>query len=324
MNSFRLLALFIFTSATCLPQQEDTYVYKQELEAFKNNPDYKNIFNEELNPLIRQIYCDIENYQELSGWQRFFHNFAGTIVITPKTMPKLYAYIDSICKQGDLQKKPTAFINTDDGLLNAFAIKILKNAGAIVIGQKLINSASDTALESIIAHEIGHIKCNHVNKGLALSAINFITLATAFYYCFKPVTMARGFLTAYASITMASLATSMMIGKTFERQADRFAYKQVKKGEGLQKFFQLLVEKEDQEDKDWIAVGEAVEKSKNVLKPEDLTEVTSNYSSAKFLHKIDKFYSWLYHNTPYGPHPSPQERIKTIQNYLDTQQTQEA
>ncbi len=314
MKFLRIASLLLFASA-CLAHEE-TYLYRQELEAFKNNPEYRIIFDEDANPLLKSINRNVENCKELSILQRFVRSAflaLGAVVVTPQTMPKLYAYVDDMCKQHNLPT-PTVFINTDRGFFNAAAQKLLISTGGIIIGQKLMNESSDAMLEGVVAHEIGHIKHNHINKMLGLLCVSILTAEIACNY-FK----IKDNLT---SAILGIAAAKIIINKRFEKEADAFAYEQMGKGKGLKQIFQLFESKAQSADNDVTKTGANLNQNYSKIGLIDFITLKCVFVVAQLQHGMEKIHKWFYYNTPFGPHPSPQERIRTIQNYLDTQAQQ--
>lgn len=148
--------------------------YKQELRNFKTSAQYQVAFDENVNSSLGRITADIETRKQLSYIYRFLYpalSGAGAIAINRETMPSLYAYIESVCIKQHMAV-PYIFISRDvtfkQGLFNAFAQKLLASTGCVVIGQRLMLETTDAELEAIVAHELGHIKYNHVNKTVAL------------------------------------------------------------------------------------------------------------------------------------------------------------
>ncbi|MBY0109665.1 MAG: M48 family metalloprotease [Candidatus Babeliaceae bacterium] len=298
-------------------------IYIEELTAFKTSPDYQLIFNEDANPILQAIERDIENCQHLSWLQRLIRSTflsQDVIVVTPKTMPKLYSYIEILCKTSEI-KTPTVFLTREKGLFNAAAQKLLMSTGAIIIGQKLLLETSDKEFESIIAHEIGHIKYNHVNKTIAINFLAFFgSWAGSYYLLNKQINNQQVAIVSsqYLAIFASLIATSIIINKRFEKEADEFAYKGMNKGEGLAEFFKHLQVKEETEETDFNHTSDKLKASRSELSLYSYAGLSTSYFLAKLAHKIDKAYRWFYHNTPFCVHASPEERIKAVREYLDS------
>ncbi len=318
-------ALFFCSLAHAL--QESTYHYKEELENFKKSPQYELIFNEDTHPIVRGLNRDIENYKELTNWQRItrFGLLTFAVVVTADAMPKLYACIDGVCNKSRIAM-PTVFVTVDKGFFNAAAIKLLKSTGAIVIGQKMIYKTNDRQLEAIIAHEIGHIKHDHINKTLEL-LLPTAVIIQALKYCILnrfrvfPESNKLFYWAVDISLTwrLAAIITNLMLNKKFEKEADEFAYGDMGKGEGLIEFFDLLQEKELQTDADFIATYVKLQENESEIEPADYAGLKFSFYVARGIRYLENAYRWFYYNTRYGAHPSPQARSATIQKYLEEQ-----
>lgn len=315
MKKIFLLGMFLLISDHAVDAHE---TYYQEFKTFST--ERKTIFDQHADAGMSAIQRDIENYKELSQFQRlvrFIFFLFDVVVITPKTMPTLYSYIDTMCKTQDIQT-PTIFITRQMGFFNAAAQKLLMSSGAIIIGQDIICEASDDELEAIVAHEIGHIKHNHVNKSFAI-AIGSVFLS---HYLVSKIMYKHPYLASALLISGPTLFIRLFIGKRFEQEADEFAYKNMGKGNGLIKFFERLLHMEKERNDEFDATHTYLEDSRKELALLDYSELKLRYC----MHKAGKIFSdafkWFYYNTPYGAHPSPQDRIKTIQEYLAATETE--
>jgi Zn-dependent protease with chaperone function len=328
MKQLRTLGLVFFSLLSLVSSAESTYEYKQELETFKNSPKYEAIFNENAPRVLSNLQASIEIDKELSYFQRIVRNIfflMQPVVITAKTMPKLYTYVDEMCK-GQHITTPTIFITRDiaakQGMFNAMAQKILMSSGAIIIGQKLLLETTDAELEAVVAHEIGHIKYNHINK---IMAINYITLLATFIYLqttFGKQNDSEGTFIAriFGASIISDCLSSLIINKRFEKQADEFAYKVMGKGEGCIELFEDLKNKEKNYDNYFDKTYTILQENKKNLEPSDSVSLTIDYYLASFGNKVDHFFKWAYHNTPLGAHPSNDARIKAVKDYLASQE----
>lgn len=185
-----------------------------------------------------------------------------------------------------------------------------------MIGQEFFYEVSDQEIEAIIAHEIGHIKYNHVNKSI-LVLIQATMLARNLIGKFKRNSMiihpleykARQF----ALCSATRMIHSLIIGKSFERQADEFAYKVMGRGKGFIRFFERMEEEDRKKEADFVETYGIIENSKDNLRLIDRALLKTRYYFALV---EDKAFTWIYHNTRLGAHPSHEERIKAAKKYL--------
>ncbi len=263
--------------------------YYKEFKKLKEGEVYNIIFDKHANGEVKAILRDALTFSEVSAWQRLLCMFAmDNVLISSKTMPELYSYVHGLCTKHNI-KMPLVFVTHEKGIFNAFAAKLLMSAGAIVIGQDVLKEASEGEVNAVVAHEIGHIKYNHVNKQL------FVQLV------FPP---------------LAAITPKLIFGKSHEKQADEFSYKYTDNGKGLIMFFKRLIKKQQDRDNDLKKTNEILKKNKSRLNFDTYFYLKLRYYMTKALHNVNKAHSWLYHNTILGPHPSPEARIKRVQEYF--------
>lgn len=294
--------------------------YKDELLAFKKSEKYKAVFDKEIDVTLHTIYRDVENFKHLPSLQRFFLSIflsLDVIMVTPHSMPRLYAYVQDLCERHAIAMPPI-FITIQKNIFNAFALKLLATTGGVLIGQKLLLEATDEELEGVIAHELGHIKHNHTNKSLALyfAVATIATLVQAYYLPHKiKDSFQKIVFKEYLSLLAVGLITSIIINKRFEREADEFACKD-QHAAGLIQFFKHLLQKEKVREASFIDTYEHIQKNSNALSSHDHRSLLIRYYIARGQDYLLKGYKWLYHNTPLGAHPSHEERIVAAQRYL--------
>jgi len=295
----------------CFTSSYSGDVYKNELTSLKENPTYAGIFDEDISSSLSSIQRDIQLYSHTSFSQRillFIFFLLDPVVVTPNTMPTLYNYVDGICKSQNMTT-PVVFISRKETFFNAFASKLLLSCGGIMIGQKIMVECSDAALEGVIAHELGHIKYNHVNKNLALS----ILCSIATWYGFRLLLKRDSGLIEL--FIVKDILTSAIINKRFEKEADEFAYKTIGKGDGLIEFFELLEEKEAHHEQGFLDTYTLTQTHKNDVGFINYLRLMRRYYTDRAFDYVDRAYRWLYHNTFFGAHPSPEARIAAIRAY---------
>lgn len=303
--------------------------YWEEFKQFRESPSHKLVFDREVSTSVRDIARSLENAKKVGYWERFMRPVIAMVdgvVITAETMPSLYAYIDSLCKTHDIST-PTITVTQDKGIFNAAAQKILMTTGAIFIGQDLIKESTDAELEAVIAHEIGHIKHNHVNKMLGVSMASLASYVALAKYGYINYSSIKDPYNTWAHLLtydyFAWFVRAAVIGKKFEREADAFAGS-AGKAEGLIGFFEVLERKTQKHDADFDEIYTALENAKGKVAEGDLNGLWYRYYMAKMGHTIGRGYQWFYHNTPFGPHPSNEERIASAKAILAKQAKEES
>ncbi|MFI5333329.1 MAG: M48 family metallopeptidase [Candidatus Babeliales bacterium] len=312
-----LTTLIVFTF--CIHAEESrNSKYQQEFEAFKNNPEYKPIFDEDAPRALRNIHQNIEIYKRLSFVQRFARSLMllqDVVIVTAEGMPKLHGYIETICKKNDIIM-PTVFVTRENGIFNAFAQKLLWSTGAVLIDAKLIKETSAQELEAVIAHELGHIKYNHVNK---LMGIHFASLAASYMIIKKLQSQGQhrpGYITFYIASELAALLTPLIVNKRFEKQADEFAFQATHdNGQGLIELFEHFENKDQAYNDHFDLTYNALQDNKSELGTLNYLSFMTSYYLAKGGNALTNAYKWIYHNTPLGMHPSHEERIKAVHRY---------
>ena len=321
MNIIRALLFTGLISASMVSAEN---IYQEELKAFETSEKYKVIFSEDAPLGLPSINRDIENYKALTQMQRmlrFIFFFFEPIVVNTETMPILYNYVDSLCKKNNIET-PTVFISTGRGFFNAAASKMFMSSGAIIIGREIINETDSVELEAIVAHEIGHIKHNHVNKSLAIMFASLFGIDLLRQYFGKPKmyrSQSEAYffsaLDGYVNVYYAFILTAFIINKRFEKEADLFACEHGK-AQGIADFFTLLQEKTHNKDVQFDQTSDLLVESKNEIGFTDRIQLNARYYLAKALHGYNKAYKWIYHYTPYGAHPPHEDRVSAAQDYL--------
>lgn len=299
----------------------DTYRYRDELKVLKKNPSCRIVFDKEAHERLREIERDLANFSQLNSYgrlARFMFTMSDAMIVTAETTPKLYAYIDGICKQHNM-KTPVVFVSRHKSVFNAFAAKLFMSSGAILLGQKVLLEASDKEIEGVVAHEIGHIKYNHVNKQIFLNLAASVAAGVTISHVakdrprYQKIDPSKKVL-AYSII--GSMLAGLLIGKRFEQEADEFACKENGRADGLIAFFERLKNKENKVDSDFDEIRVLLDRQSSKLDFGDSFDLYMRYYIAKFGHNVDKAFLWLYHNTRLGAHPSHENRIKAAQRYL--------
>lgn len=298
----------------------------QEFKAFKQSPEYERMFASGANPDVKHLRKDLEIFKSLSLSQRiirFAFMFYDIIIVTPQTMPKFYGFVDNLCKKNGIET-PTIFIALDQGFFNAAASKLFKSSGAIIIGKQLLKQTSDNALEAILAHEIGHIKHNHVNKMLLLLAACAVSghVVSSFLDEHWQVKNMSELSTKKTVITLIDyafifLGPALIINKQFEKEADMFACENGH-AHGVVEAFELFLDHSQKNDADLVEISDKVNADRKNVGIHDYLQLKLRLGMVKLCHKFSNAYKWIYYNTPWGAHPSPEARIDAAQNYLAT------
>lgn len=320
------LAISFLTLPFCIfaDSQINQGKYEKELQNFIYSADYKMLFDEDDALGVRSLAEKIENYSQLSYLQRLFYSMflqLGVVIATPKTFPDLYSYVKQLCKKNYIAV-PTIFVTLKNNFYNAAASKLLMSSGVIVVGKRLLLELSDEEIEGVVAHEIGHIYHNHINKAMGLKWVNFaaISLTACLYLASRNLgpgndPSPEGLVVSLLWLSGITLVPGL-INKSYENEADRFAFKEGH-AKGISDFLTRLNEKDEQQDRYFIQLSERMEKkAKNISFSDFYLDLVPHYYGSRFVHLCAKAFRWICWNTPLGTHPSNDCRIKAAQRYL--------
>lgn len=320
-----ILSLAFLFAGSALADKAEAQIYCQEFKEVKENPKFENLFDEDVNSISHNFERKIQIYKAVpSKWQRFtcwMFLANDTIVITPEMMPKLYAFVEDLAQKSGMPT-PTIFISLKEHVFNAFAAKFLNGKGGILIEQKMLKQLSDKELEATIAHELGHVKYNHTNKILGFS---LISTASAYYGLYKLFRLNKQpdanlsvreifSIFAYGNL-MTTLVQGLIIGKRFEKQADRFAC-EAGHAEGIIDLMNIFEEKVKKVDAELLATNDLLIAEQANLTPSDYAELQQEYAKT---HMTYRFGRWIHEKTPFEAHPTNADRIAAAQAYLDAQ-----
>lgn len=80
--------------------------------------------------------------------------------------PEIYSKVEELCRKMELKKVPDVYVMQSGGVLNAFATRFFGKNMVIVYSEifDLIENELEDELYFILAHELAHIKRNHIGK----------------------------------------------------------------------------------------------------------------------------------------------------------------
>lgn len=100
-------------------------------------------------------------YELASAAYRAFA-FGNMILLGPQQFPELHAMVEQGAKALELRHTPKAFLYNSNGLVNAFARKIL-GGRYVFLTSSLAEINDDDQLRFIIGHELGHHAAGHLD-----------------------------------------------------------------------------------------------------------------------------------------------------------------
>lgn len=106
--------------------------------------------------------------------EQFFYleNIASSILVSPQQLPDLHKLLLEACKVLDLE--PPQLYVRQHPIPNAYTFAMRGKQPFIVVHTSLIELLTPEEIQAVIAHELGHLKCEH---GVYLTLANILMLA---------------------------------------------------------------------------------------------------------------------------------------------------
>lgn len=106
--------------------------------------------------------------------EQFFYleNIASSILVSEQQLPQLHTLLLEACKVLDLE--PPQLYVRQHPIPNAYTFAMRGKQPFIVMHTSLIELLTPEEIQAVIAHELGHLKCDH---GVYLTLANLIVLA---------------------------------------------------------------------------------------------------------------------------------------------------
>lgn len=116
--------------------------------------------------------------------ERFFYldNISSSIAVSETQLPHLHQLLTEACKILDLDV-PQLYLRQNPQP-NAYTFAIRGQQPFIVLHTSLVDMLSPEEIQAVIAHELGHLKCEH---GVYLTLANLILLASGELLPWGPV-----------------------------------------------------------------------------------------------------------------------------------------
>ncbi|MBT9313900.1 M48 family metallopeptidase [Leptothoe spongobia TAU-MAC 1115] len=108
--------------------------------------------------------------------EHFFYleNIATSVLVGPDQLPDIYSLLVEACQILDIEQ-PQLYIKQHP-IPNAYTFAMRGKQPFIVVHTALIELINAKELQSVIGHELGHLKCDH---GVYLTLANLIALAAS-------------------------------------------------------------------------------------------------------------------------------------------------
>lgn len=108
--------------------------------------------------------------------EQFFYlnNIAASVLVGENQLPHLHKLLLEACKTLDLE--PPQLYVQQNPVPNAYTFAMRSKQPFIVLHTSLIDMLTPEEIQAVIAHELGHLKCEH---GVYLTPLNIIILAAS-------------------------------------------------------------------------------------------------------------------------------------------------
>ena len=173
----------------------------------------------------------------------------ATMILIPNTRcPLLHELLDDVAKRVGI-KKPLLYVSDDPLFVNAAAGMISPSVGFVVIGSSALVNFSRRELVGTLAHELGHIRCNHGPKAFGLGLAIYLLTGAGRYVLYQQVSKRYGWRTAelvnLPAIGASLALTFWTLGRYLQHnefEADRIEKKATNDPEALASSLQVLDE----------------------------------------------------------------------------------
>lgn len=105
----------------------------------------------------------------------FLENISSSILVGPNQMSSLYQLLAEACEILDIKDIPQLYVKQQP-VPNAYTMAFQGKKPFIVIHTSLLELMTPVEIQAVIAHELGHIKCEH---GVWLSVANLLAFGLA-------------------------------------------------------------------------------------------------------------------------------------------------
>ncbi|MGO0060843.1 M48 family metallopeptidase [Brevibacillus fluminis] len=147
--------------------------------------------------------------------------------LTARQFPEVYERTKNLAARMGLTVMPDVYVLESGGQLNAFATRFFGRNMVVLYSDMfdLINSGGDDELDYVIAHELAHIKRNHIGKHLFILPAMWIPFVGEAYSraCEYTCDRMAAYYTGNPEAAINGL-TILAIGKALYRQVDREEY----------------------------------------------------------------------------------------------------
>jgi len=91
---------------------------------------------------------------------------SNAVRLSAEQFPEVYKLTQELCEKMEIVKVPDIYVMQSGGMLNAFATRFFGRNMVVIYAEifELINTKQEEELNFVLAHELAHIKRNHLSK----------------------------------------------------------------------------------------------------------------------------------------------------------------
>lgn len=118
-------------------------------------------------PFLDQLLAQVARLHVEKKWRA--HHMKSSIRLGPRQLPTLWRLVNDVAERFDMPL-PQVFVSGEQGT-NAFAFGMHEHT--VVLTTSLVDRMDDREIEAIVAHELGHVLCQHMlyrGVGMALAS----------------------------------------------------------------------------------------------------------------------------------------------------------
>lgn len=91
--------------------------------------------------------------------------FGHFVMVGPDQFPHIHAMVEEGAKRLGLDEVPATFVYNSNGVMNAFALRLIGRRRYVWLTSALIDADNDEQLRFVIGHELGHHISGHLDQG---------------------------------------------------------------------------------------------------------------------------------------------------------------
>ena len=95
---------------------------------------------------------------------------SNAVKISSEQFPEVFSKAEELCREMEISKIPDIYVLQSGGILNAFATRFFGRNMVVIYAEifELINTKQEDELNFVLAHELAHIKRNHLSKQILI------------------------------------------------------------------------------------------------------------------------------------------------------------